>query len=56
MDVECDNDSLIALLKVNNVNQVAAGDVYWVKTKINDDTLKIELDKGSAISTLSLQK
>ena len=26
---ECDDDSLVALLEVNNVNQVAAGDVIW---------------------------
>ena len=29
VDDERDDDSLVALLEVNNVNQVAAGDVIW---------------------------
>ena len=32
-----------------------AGDVIWVTPKINGHTLKMELDTGSAISTLPLQ-
>ena len=52
MDDECDDDSLVAILAVNNVNQVPAGDVIWVKPKINGHTLKMELDTDSAISTL----
>ena len=35
VDAECDDDSLVALLEVNNINQVAAGDVIWVSPKIN---------------------
>ena len=51
---ERDDDSLVALLEVNNVTQVAAH-VIWVTPKINGHTLKMELDTGSAIFTLSLQ-
>ena len=53
---ESDDDSLVASLEVNNVNQVTAGEVIWVTLKINGHTLKMELDTGSAISTLPLQK
>ena len=56
VDDERDDGSLVALLEVNNVNQVAAGDVIWVKTKINGHILKMELDTDSAISTLPLQE
>jgi len=35
VDDERDDGSLVALLEVNNVNQVAAGGDIWVKTKIN---------------------
>ena len=40
---------------LEDVNQVPAGDVIWVTPKINGHTLKMELDTGSAISTLPLQ-
>lgn len=56
MDDDRDDGSLVALLEVNNVNQVAAGDVIWMKTKINGHILKMELDSGSATSTLPLKK
>ena len=56
MDDDRDDGSLVALLEVNNVNQVAAGDVIWMKTKINGHILKMELDSGSETSTLPLKK
>ena len=56
MGDERDDDSLVASLEVNNVNQVTAGEVIWVTPKINGHTLKMELDTGSAISTLPLKK
>lgn len=56
MNDERDDDSFVASLEVNNVNQVKAGEVIWVTPKINGHTLKMELDTGSAISTLPLQK
>lgn len=40
---------------VNNVTQVATGDVNWVTPKIKGHSLKMELDTGSVISTLPLQ-
>ena len=46
----------MASLEVNNVNHGVVGDVIWVKPKVNGHTLKIELDTGSAISTLSLER
>ena len=55
IDDERDDDSLVASLEVNNVNHGVVGDVIWVKPKVNGHTLKIELDTGSAISTLSLE-
>ena len=55
VDDERDDDSLVASLEVNNVNHGVVGDVIWVKPKVNGHTLKIELDTGSAISTLSLE-
>ena len=45
----------MASLEVNNVNHGVVGDVIWVKPKVNGHTLKIELDTGSEISTLSLE-
>ena len=51
---ERNDDSLVALLEVNNVTQVAAV-VIWVTPKINGHTLKMELNTGSAIFTLPLQ-
>ncbi|XP_022784355.1 uncharacterized protein K02A2.6-like [Stylophora pistillata] len=56
MSDERDDDSFMVSLEVNNVNQVKAGEVIWVTPKINGHTLKMELDTGSAISTLPLQK
>ena len=56
MDDERNDCSLVALLEVNNVNQLASGDVIWVKTKINGHILKMELDTDTTISTLTLQK
>ena len=56
MGDERDDDSLVASLKVNNVNQVTAGEVIWVTSKINGHTLKMELNTGSEISTLPLQR
>ena len=55
VDDERDDDSLVASLEVNNVNHGVVGDVIWVKPKVNGHTLKIELDTGSAISTLPLE-
>ena len=55
MGDERDDDSLVVSLEVN-VNQVTVGEVIWVTPKINRHTLKMELDTGSAISTLPLQK
>ena len=52
---ELDDDSLVGSLEVNNVNQ-AAVDVIWVTPKVNGQTLKMELDTGSAVSTLPVQK
>ena len=49
------DDSLVASLEVNNVNHGVVGDVIWVKPKVNGHTLKMELDTGSAISTLPLE-
>ena len=45
----------MASLEVNNVNHGVVGDVIWVKPKVNGHTLKMELDTGSAISTLPLE-
>ena len=56
MGDERDDDSLVASLEVNNVNQVTAGEVIWVTPKVKGHTLKMELDMGSAISTLPLKK
>ena len=39
MDDERDDDSLVASLEVNNVNQVTADEVIWVTPKINGHTL-----------------
>ena len=50
-----DEDSLVRSLEVNNVNQ-AVSDVVWVTPKINGQTLKMELDTSSAVSTLPVQK
>lgn len=55
VDDERDDDSLVVSLKVNNVNHGVVGDVIWVKPKVNGHTLKMELDTGSAISTLPLE-
>ena len=55
MGDECVDDSLMAYLEINNVNQGTAGEVIWVTPKINGHTLKMELDKGLGI-TLPLQK
>ena len=55
IDDERDDDSLVASLEVNNVNHGVVGDVIWVKPKVNGHTLKMELDTGSAISTLPLE-
>ena len=55
VDDERDDDSLVASLEVNNVNHGVVGDVIWVKPKVNGHTLKMELDTGSAISTLPLE-
>ena len=52
---ELDDDSLVGSLEVNNVNH-AAGDVIWVTPKVNGQTLKMELDTGSAVSTPPVQK
>ena len=52
---ELDDDNLIGSLEVNNVNQ-AVGDVIWVTPKVNGQTLKMELDTGSAVSILPNQK
>ena len=56
MNDERDNDSLVAPLEVNNVNQVTVGDVIWVAPRVNGHTLKMERDTSSAISTLPWQK
>ena len=56
MGDERDDDSLVASIEVNNVNQVRAGEVIWVTPKINGHTLKMELDTGSATFILPLQK
>lgn len=56
MGDESDDDSLVASLEVNSVNQVTAGEVIWVTPRANGHTLKMELDTGSAISTPPLQK
>lgn len=56
MGDERDDDSLVASLEVNNVNQVTAGEVISVTPRTNGHTLKMELDTGSAISTPPLQK
>ena len=45
----------MASLEVNNINHGVVGDVIWVKPKVNGHTLKMELDTGSAISTLPLE-
>ena len=55
VDDERIDDSLVASLEVNNVNPGVVGDVIWVKPKVNGHTLKMELDTGSAISTLPLE-
>jgi len=47
---ELDDDSLVGSLEVNNVNQ-AADDVIWLTPKVNGQTLKMELDTVSAVST-----
>ena len=52
---ELDDDSLVGSLEVNNVNQ-AVGDVIWETPKVNSQTLTMELDTGSAVSTLPVQK
>ena len=52
---ELDDDSLVGSLEVNNVNQ-AVGDVLWVTPRFKGQTLKMELDTGSAVSTLPVQK
>ncbi|PFX27500.1 Uncharacterized protein K02A2.6 [Stylophora pistillata] len=56
MSDERDDDSLVASLELNNVNQVTAGEVIWVTPKINGHTPKMEPDTGPPISTLPLQK
>ena len=40
---------------VSNVNQAVA-DVIWVTPKVYSQTMKMELDAGSAVSTLPVQK
>ena len=55
MTDELDDDSLIGSLEVNNINQ-AVGDVIWVSPKVNGQILKMELDTGSAVSTLPVEK
>ena len=45
----------MASLEVNTVNHGEVGDAIWVTPKVNGHTLKMELDKGSAISTLPLE-
>ena len=55
VDDERDDDSLVASLEVNSVNHGAVGYVIWVTPKVNGHTLKMELDTGSAISTLPLK-
>ena len=55
VDDERDDDSLVASLEVNNINHGIAGDIIWVTPKVNGHTLKMELDTGSAISTLPLE-
>ena len=52
---ELDDDNFIRCLEVNNVNQ-AVGEVIWVTPTVNGQTLKMELDTGSAVSTLPAQK
>ena len=47
---------MVVSLEVNNVNHAAVGDVIWVTPRVNGHTLKMELDTGSAISTLPLEK
>ena len=56
MDDKLKDDSLIASLEVNNVDQVVVSDVIWLTPSVNGHSLKMELDTGSAISTLPLQK
>ena len=50
VDDERDDDSLVALLEVNNVI------VKWQLGMSSGDTIKMEFDTGSAISTLPVQK
>ena len=45
----------MASLEVNNVNHGVVGNVIRVKQKVNGHTLKMELNTGSAISTLPLE-
>ena len=55
---ELADDSLIGSLEVNNFNNFkqAVCDVIWVTPKVNGQTLKMELDTGSAVSTLPVQR
>ena len=55
VDDERDDESLVASVEVNNINHGIAGDIIWVTPKVNGHTLKMELDTGSAISTLPLE-
>jgi len=55
VDDERDDDSLVASLEINNFNHGIVGDVIWVTPKVNGHTLKMELDTGSAKSTLPLE-
>ena len=50
-----DDDSLIGSLEINILKR-AVGDVLWVTQEVNDQTLKMELETGSAVSTLHVQK
>ena len=45
----------MASLEVNNVKNGVVGDVTWVTPKVNGHAMKMELDAGSAISTLPLE-
>ena len=52
---EEDDDQFVASVEINKVNKLN-NSIIWVTTKIDGHAMKMELDTGSAVSIIPLQK
>jgi hypothetical protein len=52
---EDDDDNFVASVEINKVNKLNSS-IIWVTTKIDGHAMKMELDTGSAVSIIPLQK